>query len=683
MNKFKRDSAAVLVALTLWGVAGACHGMGFGHPVTRAILGDTLSVSVPVRLDANEELSPECVKAEVFFGDDKVPPRWVQTQLNVSAAPVGRTADHVIQIRTTAFINEPVVTVSVAAGCRAMITRKWVTLVDPPDWKPPTVSESVPAAGMDGASRPEATRPVGQVQDPVSSSSGLGHQAPSFSISGGRARSVHSGQKVARARRHTADRPAAQIKTAQAVPRLVLDPVATDALVSPDLQMTAGLADVAQASGPASPELERRRHAAAAVWQAMSATTEELARDRDRLENLEHKLNALSQDSVRASEAVSGLQSRLLAQASPSGGRGVVDGLVAAVVLLAALLVWREWSLRRALALAERNAWLTSRTHEDEVTPADVQRQADSLLPSIDEVVAQADAEMAQSRAKAGPPSQVPIYDVPEPVTREPLARAGGVSEQPAAEHVDVAKQAALPTMKRQDSLRDVSVDELIDLEQQAEFFLVLGQDESAIEVLEGYIQSTTAASPMPFLKLLEIYRQLEMRGAYERTRMNFNLRFNAHAPLWDADPVHGHELKDYPGVVERLQALWSYPDKALAVLERSLMRQDAESYTFDLPAYRELLFLYSVLRDLVERHADDGATHMAHGHAHLMVSSQPGGHFAVPAGPTQVEAVLDTDSPLMATLPMKALPDLAPTLSLDLELDDLIAPEHDAAYKP
>ena len=37
------------------------------------------------------------------------------------------------------------------------------------------------------------------------------------------------------------------------------------------------------------------------------------------------------------------------------------------------------------------------------------------------------------------------------------------------------------------------------------------------------------------------------MRTDYERTRMNFNLRFNAHAPLWDADPSRGHELKDYP----------------------------------------------------------------------------------------------------------------------------------------
>ncbi|MDE2077837.1 MAG: hypothetical protein KGI91_12315, partial [Burkholderiales bacterium] len=141
--------------------------------------------------------------------------------------------------------------------------------------------------------------------------------------------------------------------------------------------------------------------------------------------------------------------------------------------------------------------------------------------------------------------------------------------------------------------------------------------------------------------------------------------QFNAHAPLWEADPSHGHELNDYPGVLERIQALWPHPDKALEVLERSLMRQDAESYTFDLPAYRELLLLYSVLRDVTE--------HESHGYVDL-----GGTRSSVP------KLDLDTDSPLMATLPMKALPDLAPTLSLDLELGDLdVHPSNPPNHKP
>ena len=127
MNKFKRGSAAVLAGLMLWMVSGTSFGMGLGRPVSRAILGDTLTVSVPVRLEPGEDLSPECIKADVYFGDDKLPSAAIQTQLKTSPAPVGRTPEAVIQIRTTTLINEPVVTVYVVAGCQTRLTRKFTT----------------------------------------------------------------------------------------------------------------------------------------------------------------------------------------------------------------------------------------------------------------------------------------------------------------------------------------------------------------------------------------------------------------------------------------------------------------------------------------------------------------------------------------------------------------------------
>ena len=67
--------------------------------------------------------------------------------------------------------------------------------------------------------------------------------------------------------------------------------------------------------------------------------------------------------------------------------------------------------------------------------------------------------------------------------------------------------------------VRDVSIEELIDLEQQAEFFIVLGQDEAAVDLLVDHLRSTGGGSPLPYLKLLEIYSRTEDRGAYERNR--------------------------------------------------------------------------------------------------------------------------------------------------------------------
>ena len=148
---------------------------------------------------------------------------------------------------------------------------------------------------------------------------------------------------------------------------------------------------------------------------------------------------------------------------------------------------------------------------------------------------------------------------------------------------------------------RDMSVEELIDMEQQAEFFIVLGQDDAAIDLLMGHVRSGGSSSPLAFLKLLEIYRRREEREPYERVRERFNRRFNAYAPDWEAGAGSARALEEYPDVVARIQDVWPDPAAAMKLLEALLFRRDASASTFDLPAYGELLFLYSQARDLAD----------------------------------------------------------------------------------
>jgi hypothetical protein len=155
---------------------------------------------------------------------------------------------------------------------------------------------------------------------------------------------------------------------------------------------------------------------------------------------------------------------------------------------------------------------------------------------------------------------------------------------------------------------RDVSIEELIDLEQQAEFFVVLGQDDAAIDLLVAHLRDTGGASPLPYLKLLDIYRRQGDHAAYRRTRERFIQRFNANVPDWDAAAPGEHAgraLDDYPRVVARLQQVWPKPIDAMAELEALLFRKDGGEL-FELPAYREVLFLYALARDLID--AGDGA---------------------------------------------------------------------------
>jgi hypothetical protein len=197
---------------------------------------------------------------------------------------------------------------------------------------------------------------------------------------------------------------------------------------------------------------------------------------------------------------------------------------------------------------------------------------------------------------------------------------------------------------------RPVSVEELIDLEQQAEFFAVLGQDEAAIDLLMNHLRGTGGISPLPYLKLLELYRRRGEHEPYERIRERFNRRFNAYAPQWDGDASKSRSLEDYPQVMQRLQTLWRDPQSAMDELEALLFRRD-EGDTFDLPAYGELLFLYSLARDRLEGPEPD--------------SSVAAVDILLPiGGPPPQPAVA-----MISTISLDAKPEAETPLALDLEL--------------
>ncbi|MBE0547615.1 MAG: hypothetical protein IH627_08170 [Rubrivivax sp.] len=204
-------------------------------------------------------------------------------------------------------------------------------------------------------------------------------------------------------------------------------------------------------------------------------------------------------------------------------------------------------------------------------------------------------------------------------------------------------------------SPRDVSIDELIDLEQQAEFFVVLGQEEAAIDLLVQHLRDTGGGSPLPYLKLLEIQHRRGDRDAYERTRARFNHRFNAYAPEWGQDMRAGRSLEDYAGVLPRLQQVWPRPLDAMAELEALLFRKSGGEL-FDLPAYREVLFLYALARDLLDREPVDA------NNVDLLLPLADGGEFSttapVPLGGLGHDA---------AAVPPG--PDDRPTAPVDLDL--------------
>lgn len=195
--------------------------------------------------------------------------------------------------------------------------------------------------------------------------------------------------------------------------------------------------------------------------------------------------------------------------------------------------------------------------------------------------------QMQRENRPSGPPSDLPVL-------------APGVVPDDEAISLPPNYESTSPPSANLNggSPRDVSIEELIDLEQQAEFFIALGQEESAVELLTDHLRNSEGGSPLAYLKLLEIYKRRDDRAAYERIRIGFNQRFNAYAPVWEADLQAGLVLEDYPEVVQQLQKVWPRPLAAMAELGM-LIFHTTRGDVFDLPAYRDVLFLYALARDL------------------------------------------------------------------------------------
>jgi len=333
----------------------------------------------------------------------------------------------------------------------------------------------------------------------------------------------------------------------QAAPRLQLE--ATEPVSSPAL---------AAASVEAQPPAAK---ASAARTAASAAETASLAAN-ERIRALEAELARLRSEAQAQREALLQMRSRV---AERELGGALLPWLLAIVALLAALALWLGLRTRRLAR--EREPWWTSQLSTHAAESGFDPRGA---LPSV------------QTTGNA-------VFD---PVARP---RAGS---PPPIDTAPGALQASAPSVFAPDR-HAVTVEEQIDLEQQADFFIVLGQDEAAIALLLTHLRGTGGTSPMPYLKLLEIYRRTGDREAYERTRIRFNQRFNGVAPAWDTDPEAGRTLEDYPQVLQRLQQSWWSPLDAMAELESMLFRRGDDAELFDLPAYQEVLFLYQLARDM------------------------------------------------------------------------------------
>ncbi len=312
----------------------------------------------------------------------------------------------------------------------------------------------------------------------------------------------------------------------------------------------------------------------------------------DRIAGLERTVDGLRGEARANRELAAQLRERLTR--AEEAGRWTLP-LLFGVLFLTGLAAWLAWRLNTARRV--RAAWPASPSRPQVLSGAGALTDPPTRKPQTSPIpfVASAPPGAApNARPRAPAPRLVP--QAPGMEDTQPLSPRS-------AYELAMARSQALASRAEggEGVIREVSIEELIDLEQQAEFFVVLGQDDAAVELLVEHLRQTGGTSPLPYLKLLEIYRRRGARTEYERMRARFNQRFSAFAPDWDSDLQAGRTLESYPGVMPRLQQAWARPLDAMAELDALLFRR-ARGELFELPAYREALLLYSMARDLLDR---------------------------------------------------------------------------------
>lgn len=545
-----------------------------------ALVGRTLDLSVLARLDANEDAAALCTEAELAYSDTRID----SGKINIRTSPTGEPGQALIRVTSSAIVDEPVVSLNLRAGCSAKNSRRYVLLADLPLQAAERPLPSIPAAPaiVPGLSPAPSGSFRGAGAGTESNTSGASRSANDTSAgrpavrTPRRPRPTSPAGEATASRDSSTSRPAAGASLSQSlrlgeaarkpgVPRLRLDSAELPAESTPNLKSFSELQSLPSESNP-------RRSEFAALWRALNLRPDEVARDAQRLDELQAQTRSL-RDVNTKNQTELGLAREQLKKAEVE--RYANPLVYALVALLVALLLGAGYLYYRLKDARRGTAWWD-------------RRDAEPVGP--EKAVTRAEPRSLESRF---PPASRPVL-VPEPqrnvVQLEensvPGFRAGDSTFSPSG-------ISASP--------RGVNVNELFDIAQQADFFVSLGQHDHAIEVLSNHIRENVQTSPLAYLDLFKLYHDMDRQREYDELRVEFNRIFNAEVPPFQGFRQRGEGLEAYEGAISRIQSLWNTP-RVLDVIEESLFRKPGRpAEAFGLEAYRELLLLYAIANEIID----------------------------------------------------------------------------------
>ena len=548
-----------------WGNATALQ---MGRVRGSALLGQSLEVSVPLQFGPEEDATQTCFEAEVFYGDVR------QESSTTALASGGQTSS--VRIRSRAGVDEPVVTVYLKSTCGQKSSRRYVLLAD-------LASEVV--APVQAVVVPARVPLVMEVPTAVTPEKNAGASSPS-AASGSGARTPRSAKHDAATAQAPAVarvvKPPRQSAEVSRKPRLKLAPLDMSAERDPMLRATNELL-----STPS--EDMQKRVEALAMWRALNASAQDVLRDEARMQAMESDVKRLGDVTARNRTALQEVNSRLEVAEAQRYANPLVYGLAVGLMACLAALVFLWQRLRKAAGSDQ--PWWGGAVDEPSMLREDL-ADVQGPLAEAAQVPAEdfaATAVSIERKAEAAPAAAVDIdLEMGESVF--------------APAHVPVPKVPVVHHVEAQPSvtgtLRSINTREMLDVRQQAEFFMTLGQYDDAIVLLESNIKASTESNPLVYLDLLKALHTLSRKMAFDAYRTEFNRVFTGIVPPYAMFNQGGRGLDAYPEICQQIVTLWP-KEAAIQFMENCMVREpgDAPDQGFDLEAFRELLLLHAVAK--------------------------------------------------------------------------------------
>jgi pilus assembly protein FimV len=636
-----------LAALMLCAVTSS-SALTLGRARGAALLGQPFEMQVPVVLAADEDGSGLCFSADVYYGEShqeafKVA---VKTELNTTGQPTQ------LRISAKTPIDEPVVTVYVRAACGTTTSRRYVLLADLATNLAPVTPNLASAPALRLPSADTAPRPA--------------VAAPTATADATPANTANTAKPDARA---VAPAPAAApARKARSAPPVVDAPQAAPARGTRKSRLKLAPLDLSQDWEPAlksSPELlappiedAERRLAAAAVWKTLNLTPEEVLHDATRLQDLERNVTKLSELATQNQRQTQQLIARLESSEAQRYANPLVYALAAALGVLVAALIWM-WRRLRQVSDAP---WWNAQYPTDELAAHDT-RAADSAsgtskggealeLPSV--------VVPPTPEPKSPPAAPLRLDRVDLDLNLDDLASPPAASlTAPRAPTVSTATERRATPRDFSGSmsapLRAINTQEVLDIRQQAEFFMTLGQYDDAISLLEAHIAENPRSNPLVYLDLLKALHTLSRKVTFDHYRNAFNSVFTGQVPVYTQFNQSGAGLEAYPELCDRIASLWPKP-AAIDFIETYLVRDPAGviDLRLDLEAFRDLLLLHAIAGRLGAEHPSGVMPFSAAKNVDLLAATAP-----VDTGTVPVDAVLPPTA------------DANPGDGIDLDLSD------------